>query len=60
MAEPEEPESSRTTRRSLRATSFKDFVDKKEAEVKDKLKRKSTSDGKKQASQGSEGHLSSP
>ncbi|KAM7498284.1 hypothetical protein LguiA_022698 [Lonicera macranthoides] len=60
VAEPEEPESSRTTRRSLRATSFKDFVDKKEAEVKDKLKRKSTSDSKKQASQASDGHLSPP
>lgn len=40
--EPEDAESSGTSRRTLRAKSFKDFVDKKEAEVKDKLKKKNT------------------
>ncbi|CAK9315572.1 unnamed protein product [Citrullus colocynthis] len=46
------------TRRLSRTTSFMHFVDKKEAEVKGKLKKK-TSD-KKQTSQSSDDHLDSP
>lgn len=58
----EDPELSRRSKRSLRATSFKeliDFVDKKEAEIKGKLKRKSN-DGKRPPSQSSDGQPSSP
>ncbi|CAL5394095.1 unnamed protein product [Camellia sinensis] len=43
---------------TLHVTSFKDFVDKKEDEVMDSIKQKSNS--KRQASQCSDGHPSSP
>ncbi|XP_022986246.1 glutamate receptor 3.4-like [Cucurbita maxima] len=46
------------TRRLSRTTSFMHFVDKKEAEIKGKLKRKVSEN--KQASQSSEAHLDSP
>lgn len=46
------------TRRLSRTTSFMHFVDKKEAEIKGKLKRKASEN--KQASQSSEAHLDSP
>ena len=58
----EEPESSRSSRRTNRTPSFKDlivFVDKKEAEIKEKIRRKST-DTKRQAGQSSDGLSSSP
>ncbi|XP_057461732.1 glutamate receptor 3.4-like isoform X1 [Actinidia eriantha] len=57
----EAPEHTRP-RRAMRSTSFKDlidFVDKKEAEIKEILKRKS-SDHKRPASQSSDGQPSSP
>ncbi|KAK4386241.1 Glutamate receptor 3.4 [Sesamum angolense] len=56
----EEDEPARPSRRSLRAPSFKDiidFVDKKEAEIKDMLRRKS-GDSKRHPSQGSDGQSS--
>ncbi|XP_010276016.1 PREDICTED: glutamate receptor 3.4-like [Nelumbo nucifera] len=61
--EEEEVESSHCSRHTTRSTSFKsliDFVDKKEAEIKNKLKRK-TGDGKQNQmiSQGSEGQSNS-
>lgn len=52
----------RSSRRSLRATSFKDlmdFVDKKEEEIKHMLKRKS-SDNKQEASPSTDGKSHSP
>ncbi|KAH0674824.1 hypothetical protein KY284_025911 [Solanum tuberosum] len=62
--EPEisEPESARSSRRSLQSRSFKDlmgFVDKREAEIKDMLKRKN-SDNKKQISHSSDVQQNSP
>lgn len=62
--EPEisEPESARSSRRSLRSRSFKDlmgFVDKREAEIKEMLKRKN-SDNKKQISHISDVQQNSP
>ncbi|KAI8551919.1 hypothetical protein RHMOL_Rhmol06G0224500 [Rhododendron molle] len=57
-----DPPLSRRSKRTLRATSFKelmDFVDKKEDDIKGKLKRKST-DGKRPPSQSSDGQPSSP
>ncbi|KAF7140669.1 hypothetical protein RHSIM_Rhsim06G0161000 [Rhododendron simsii] len=57
-----DPQLSRRSKRTLRATSFKDlmdFVDKKEAEIKGKLKRKSN-DSKRPPSQSSDGQPSSP
>ncbi|KAL8131211.1 glutamate receptor 3.4-like isoform X3 [Apium graveolens] len=57
----EDPESIRTNKRPSRATSFKKFVDTKEIEIKDKLKRKgSDSSSKQQISQIADGQLSSP
>ncbi|KAI5565566.1 hypothetical protein BDE02_14G130400 [Populus trichocarpa] len=50
-------------RRSLHSTSFKDlidFVDRKEAEIKEMLKRKSSTDIKRQASPSSDVHANSP
>ncbi|CAK9183818.1 unnamed protein product [Ilex paraguariensis] len=58
----EEPESARSSRRTNRNPSFKDlivFVDKKEAEIKEILRRKSN-DTKRQAGQSSDGQSSSP
>lgn len=62
--EPEisEPESARSSRRTLLSRSFKDligFVDKREAEIKDILKRKN-SDNKKQISHSSDVQRNSP
>lgn len=60
--EVEDPEISRRRKKSIRAPSFKElmgFVDKKEAEIKDKLKRKSI-DSKRPPSQNSDGQPSSP
>ncbi|KAL6956390.1 hypothetical protein U1Q18_047604 [Sarracenia purpurea var. burkii] len=47
-------------RRTMSSTSFKNFIDKKEAEIKEVLKRKSSGDSKRHASQSSDGHPSSP
>lgn len=62
-AEMSEPESARSSRRSLRSrSSFKDlidFVDKREAEIKEMLKRKN-SDDKKQVSHSSDVQQNSP
>lgn len=56
----EDPESIRTDTRPSRGTSFKKFVDTKETEIKDKLKRKgSDSSSKQQTSQIADGQLSS-
>lgn len=62
--EPEisEPESARPSRRTLRSVSFKDlidFVDRRESEIKEILKRKS-SDNKRHQTQSSDGQPSSP
>ncbi|XP_052178538.1 glutamate receptor 3.4-like [Diospyros lotus] len=56
----EEPEPAARPRRTMRATSFKDlidFVDKKEAEIKEILKRRGSSDHNRQASHSSDGQL---
>ncbi|KAI3457324.1 hypothetical protein Pfo_013987 [Paulownia fortunei] len=56
----EQAEPARPSRRTLRTTSFKDmidFVDKKEAEIKEMLRRKS-GDSKRHPSQGSDGQSS--
>lgn len=55
----EDPGSLRSSRRPTRATSFKEFVDKKETEIKEMLKRKS-SDSKRPGSQISDGQPNSP
>ncbi|XWS34278.1 hypothetical protein CRYUN_Cryun21dG0027100 [Craigia yunnanensis] len=59
----EEIEPSRSSRRSIRSTSFKDiidFVDRKETEIKEKLKRKTSNDKKQQTNHSSNGQASSP
>lgn len=60
----EDPGALRSSRRPSRATSFKEFVDKKEAVVKEMLKRKSSdrksSDNKRPGSQISDGQPNSP
>ena len=61
-ADVEEIEPTTRSGRSIRTTSFKnliDFVDRKETEIKEMLKRKS-SDSKRQASHSSDGQPNSP
>ncbi|WOH02674.1 hypothetical protein DCAR_0522063 [Daucus carota subsp. sativus] len=62
----EDPESVGCVKGTSRTTSFKDFVDKKETDIKEMLRRKSNDsrresrDGKQQTSQNSDVQLSSP
>ncbi|XWS23009.1 hypothetical protein CRYUN_Cryun29cG0084500 [Craigia yunnanensis] len=61
--EVEEIEPSRSSRRSIRSTSFKniiDFVDRKEIEIREMLKRKNSNDSKQQTNHNSDGQASSP
>ncbi|XVE74480.1 hypothetical protein DITRI_Ditri12bG0020200 [Diplodiscus trichospermus] len=62
--EVEEIEPSRSSRRSIRSsTSFKqiiDFVDRKEVEIKEMLKRKNSNESKQQTRRSSDGQASSP
>ncbi|XP_021292757.1 glutamate receptor 3.4-like [Herrania umbratica] len=62
-AEAEEIEPARSSRRSIGSGSFKqimDFVDRKETEIKEMLKRKNSNESKQQSIHGSDGQASSP